>query len=464
LDLQGYLRVLRKRWKVILVSVVLAVSAGGAVTAATPVKYEASAQLFVALDTAGDTSALAQGNTFAAARVQSYTSIATSPAVLQPVIDQLRLGMTVQQLAAEVVADAPLNKVLINIHVTDHSPQLATNVANAVAEQFSATVAGLDRARNTVSVVKLTVTHPAEVPNVPVAPRPAANVALALFLGMAVGFGIALLREALDNTVKSVDLLQAVSAAPVLGIVPVDRQLAKSPISFRVDPYGARAEAFRQLRTNLQFVDVDAPPRVIAVTSALPGEGKSQTSLNLAASLAEAGHRVCLIEADLRRPSLAKTLGIVGAVGFTSVLIGQVVVEQALQDVGENLSVLTSGPIPPNPSELIASVHSRELLMHLASRFEYVIIDTPPLLPVADGAELATIAEATIFVVRAGRTTKDQVTKGLEVLARVGRKPVGVILSMASLKGSQDYGYYTYSYSPERRHGAASRFGRVGSR
>jgi capsular exopolysaccharide synthesis family protein len=242
-----------------------------------------------------------------------------------------------------------------------------------------------------------------------------------------------------------------------MGIIPLDKKMAKNPIAFRADPHGLRAESFRQLRTNLQFVHVDSPPKIIAVTSALPGEGKSSTALNLAASLAEAGHKVCLIEADLRRPTLAKTMGLLGAVGFTSVLIGQVSVEDALQNIGTNLVVLTSGPVPPNPTELLASSHAKEIIRTVAVNVDYTIIDTAPLLPVADAAEIAAIAEATLLVVRAGKTTRDQVTRARQSLAKVDEKPVGAVLSMAKLKGSTDYGYYYYSYRPQRRSRVATR-------
>jgi len=447
LDIRDYLGLLRKHWVLIALCAFVSLSIGAGTTLATTKQYRASAQIFVAIGSANDASQLAQGNTFTQARVQSYTSIATSPAVMQPVIDKLRLGLTPDELAAKVSADAPPNKVLINIHATDHSPELAAKVANAVADQFSQTVSDMDRIRSNVAVVQLRVTHPAAIPGAPVTPRTKLNLALALLVGLALGTGIALLRETLDNTVKSADTLTAVSEAPVMGIIPLDKKVAKNPVSFRGDPHGPRAESFRQLRTNLQFVDVDSPPKIIAVTSALPGEGKSATALNLAASLAEAGHRVCLIEADLRRPTLAKTMGLVGAVGFTSVLIGQVSVEEALQKIGTNLVVLVAGPVPPNPTELLASSQAREVIRAVAENVDYTIIDTAPLLPVADAAEVAAISEATLLIVRAGKTTRDQVARARQALAKVDGKPVGAVLSMAKLKGSMDY---YYSYRPQR--------------
>jgi capsular exopolysaccharide synthesis family protein len=454
-DIRDYLRVLRKHWALIALCVLISLLAGAGATLATTKQYRASAQIFVAIDSASDTSQLAQGNTFTQARVQSYTSLVAAPAVMQPVIDKLGLNLTADGLAGKVSADAPINKVLINIRATDPSAELAAKIANAVADQFSAIVSGLDRTHSNIAIVKLSVTHPAAIPGAPVTPRTKLNLALALLLGLGLGIGIAVLRETLDNTVKSPDVLNAVSEAPVMGIIPLDKKIVKNPIAFRADPHGLRAESFRQLRTNLQFVDVDSPPKIIAVTSALPGEGKSSTALNLAASLSEAGHKVCLIEADLRRPTLAKTMGVLGTVGLTSVLIGQVSIEDALQSIGANLVVMTSGPIPPNPTELLASSQAKEVIQTISKNVDYTIIDTAPLLPVADAAEVAAIAEATLLVVRAGKTTRDQVARARQSLAKVDEKPVGAVLSMAKLKGSTDYGYYYYSYRPERRNRAA---------
>ncbi len=411
--------------------------------------YEATAQIFVSTAGAGNTTAaeLAQGNTFTQARVQSYTSVSNSPAVTDVVVKQLGLTMSSDALAGEISADAPLNKVLINLHVTDRDPVQAARLANAVAAQFSKVVQDLEQTTSAQpSPVKLTVTEPAQTPTAPASPKPKLDIALAVLVGLVLGLGFAFLREMLDNTVKDSDELAAHSALPVLGMVPWDKRATTVPISFRADPHGTRAEGFRQLRTNLQFVDVDNPPRVIAVTSALPQEGKSHTALNLAAALAEAGQRVCLIEADLRKPSLAEALGIVGDVGLTSVLIGRATIAEVVQTVGDNLEVLVSGGVPPNPSELLNSEAFRHTLRSVRTRVDTVVIDTAPLLPVADGAQIASLADATVLVVRAGKTTREQITRAIEALANVDVTPVGVVLSMAqSQRGS---GYYYQGYRP----------------
>jgi capsular exopolysaccharide synthesis family protein len=452
LSLRDYLRVLRKRWRLIVAVLLVCVLAGSAYLLSSTKKYEATAQIFVSTAGAGDTTAadLAQGNTFTQSRVQSYTSVATSPTVTDFVVKQLGLSMSSDALAKEISADAPLNKVLINLHVTDRDPAQAARLANAVAAQFSKAVENLEQTTSTQpSPVKLTVTQPAQAPTAPASPKPELDIALAVFIGLVLGLGFAFLREMLDNTVKDPDELATHSALPVLGMIPWDKRAVASPISFRADMHGSRAEGFRQLRTNLQFVDIDNPPKVIAVSSALPQEGKSHTALNLAAALAEAGQRVCLIEADLRKPSLAEALGIVGDVGLTSVLIGHATIAQVVQTVGDNLEVLVAGAVPPNPSELLNSEAFRHTLRAARTRADTVVIDTAPLLPVADGAQIAALADATVLVVRAGKTTREQITRAIETLANVDVTPVGVILSMSQNHRGGGY-YYYQEYRPSR--------------
>jgi non-specific protein-tyrosine kinase len=459
-DFPDYVRLLRRGWPVVLAFIVIGIAGGVALTLATPKVYKAGVQLFVAT-TSGTSGAsqLASGNSFVQSQVQSYTSIATSPAVTGPVVRQLRLGrfgITAQDLAGKISSSAPVNTVLVDINVTDHDPTRAAAVANAVARQFSLVVERTEQTQaNATPVVKLTVIHPASVPSRPIKPVPLLNIGLGFVLGLLAGVLVVLLRNTLDNTVKAPSDFDDLGLS-VLGMVPLDRRAAKAPIALRRDPHGARAESYRQIRTNLQFLNVDNAPRVIAVTSAVPAEGKTTTAMNLAAVLAEAGYRVCLLEADLRRPTLASRLGLIPDVGLTTVLIGKVPLERALQNVGRNLAVLTSGPLPPNPSELLHAAQTRTVIRTIADHVDYTIIDTSPLLPVADAAEIAALADATLVVHRAGKTTRDQAARSVEVLDRIGERPVGVILNMVTRSNGRpddEYGNYYASRPKKDRHG-----------
>ncbi len=451
-DLQEYLRIVVRQWWLILLAGVLGLAVALGVGLSSDKVYTADAQIFVATASATDVLQLAQGNTFTEARVQSYVSIADSPAVTGVVVRDLGLSITSAQLASQISASAPADTVLIDIRVRSGSPGEAARLANAVATRFTRVVADLeDTSRSGRSPVKLTVTHPATAPTVPTSPRIKLNIVVGLLLGLAIGFGLAVARQTLNSSVGSPEDLEQVAGVPVLTVVGYDKRAGYEPISFRADRHGPRAEAFRQLRTNLQFVNIDKRPRTIAVTSSLPAEGKSITALNLAAALAEAGFSVCLLEADLRRPTVATTLGLVRDVGLTTVLIGRATVEQVIQHAGHNLTVITSGAIPPNPSELLVSEQARAVLADITTRADYTIIDTAPLLPVADAAEIAALADATLLVVRAGKTTRGQVTRAIEVLARVNQRPVGGILNMARARGADSYLYtHEYAYRPTR--------------
>lgn len=425
---------------------VIGVLLGGGLFLATETVYQGNVQVFVATATTSSPADLVAGNSFSQDRVQSYTSIATSPAVTDAVIKQLHLSLSEEQLAAKITADAPVNTVLINLHVTDHDPQEAAILANLVALQFDEVVQKTEQAgAGSKPVVTLTVIHPAIVPISPIAPSKVIYIGLGFVLGLLLGLGVVIVRDLLDNTMKSAADFEPLGI-PVLAQVPFDKRTVNTPNAFGDDSQNARCEAYRQLRTNLQFVEVEKSRRVIAISSPISGEGKSTTALNLAVVLAESGFRVCLMEADLRRPALAQSLGLVAEVGFTTVLIGRATLQEVLQPVSDNLTVLLAGPCPPNPSELLLSDHARSIIAELARKSDYVIIDTAPLLPVADGAQVAALADATLIVQRAGRSTRDEVQHALQTLSQVGVKPVGVVLNMTTRDGRRydDYGAGNY--------------------
>jgi capsular exopolysaccharide synthesis family protein len=321
-----------------------------------------------------------------------------------------------------------------------------------VATQFNTVVERLEQTNSagSGSPVKLTTIQPAQAPAGPSSPQPVLDVGLALVVGLVLGCITAVVRQATDNTVKSGEELSRVSSAALLGTVPWDKSASRETIAIRFETHGRRAEAFRQLKTNMQFVDVDNPPRTIAVTSAVPGEGKTHVAINLAAALAETNARVCLVEMDMRKPTISERLGLVGSVGLTSVLTGQAELDDVLQNAGRNLAVLPCGPVPPNPAELIASERCRQIVDYLAGNVDVVVIDTAPLLPVADGAEISAIADATLLTVRAGKTTVDQIRRATETLSQVGVTPVGAVLSMAQASKSRSSDYYYGGYYAPR--------------
>jgi non-specific protein-tyrosine kinase len=464
LDLHGFLKALARRWPTVVVCLVLAIGAALAATGLSTPVYEARTQLFVATLTGEDTVQLNQGQSFSQARVQSYASIVTTRQVTAPVVKKLGLRTTPEELASRITAVAPLDTVLIDITVRDTAPERAARIANAVSERFSAVVERLETPKRTVqrsgknhaddapvSPVSLGVTQEAVAPTGQVSPRPLLNLAAGVLGGLLLGAGIVALRETLDTTLKTSEALGEFTALPGLGTIPFDKNAPRQPL-VSADGHSKRAEAFRKLRTNLRFSQVDDPPRIIVVTSSVPGEGKTNTAVNLALSLAEAGVSTCLVDADLRRPRVASTFGLVQDAGLTTVLIGQARIEDVMQQAGGRLSVLASGAVPPNPTELLASARMEEVLRELADTYEVVIVDTAPLLPVADTVGLASLAQGALLVVRAAKTSREQVRTAAESLDRVGVRVLGTVFNMAPVPRGDRYGAYgSYGELPAPR-------------
>ena len=455
MDLREYLRTLRKRWMLVVLCAVASLGAAVAATAiATPI-YESQTQLFVSAQNSDDgISGAYQGGLFTQQRVKSYADIVDSPAVVEKVGAQLGLdAAAVRGLPAQITASVPLDTVLINITVADASPERARDIADAVAREFSRLVPQVETpAGSSKAPVKVSVVKPAALAEFPSSPRVKVNVGLGLLVGLALGVGVAVLRETLDTSVKGGSDLQQLVGSKPLGAIAEDPDAETRPLIVHHDPQAPRAEAFRQLRTNLQFIDVDQPPRSVVVTSAVAGEGKSTTCCNLAITVAQAGAKVILIEGDLRRPKIADYFGIEGAVGLTNVLTGSVDLDVALQPWGRNLLwVLPSGPLPPNPSEILGSHVMQELLKRLEDRADLVIIDAPPLLPVTDAAVISRHTDGAVLVVRQGSTRRDQVMRALEALENVDARLLGSVLNRVPIKGPDAEGYgYGYGYYQTR--------------
>lgn len=419
----------------------------GVASILTKPTYTAKTQLFVAIQNSGSVQELQQGNTFGQARVQSYVKTVESPKVLQPAIDALGLDMTAAEFAGRVTASTDLNTVLINISVSDTSAVQAAAMAQAVGDSLIAAVDSLERPKaGGESPVSLSVITPPVAPTTPAAPNTKLNLALGLVIGLSCGVGTSMARSALDNRVRGEADLRRVTDAPILGAISFDQDAAKKPLLTQTASQSPRAESFRQLRTNLQFTNVSGTAKSVLVTSSLPGEGKSTTATNLAIALAEAGQSVCLIDADLRRPMIGEYLGLDKAAGLTTALVGLAAVDDLLQPWGSgHLFILTSGQIPPNPSELLGSDNMRELLLELEGVFDTVVIDAPPLLPVTDAAVLSQHVGGVVLVVGAQKLRRQDLEKSLSSLELVNSNLLGVVMNRLPSKGPDAYGYGYYS-------------------
>jgi capsular exopolysaccharide synthesis family protein len=444
-EIRDYLRILRNRWKLIAAVLVLSMLAALAASLLTTPKYAASTQLFVSTTAQDNTASAYQGGLFSQQRVTSYAQLIQGQQVAQRVIDTLRLPISAGQVTSEVSVKTLLNSVILGVTVTDASPERARDIANALSTEFTKMVAELETPQgSTTAAAKVTVVQQASLPTVAVEPQTARNVALGAVVGLLLGIVLAVLRDRLDNTVKNRKQVTDAAGAAMVGAVPFDGDRPKHPVVSFGEGHSSSAESFRQLRTNLQFLDVDNPPRVLVVSSAIPGEGKTVTALNLAFVLAEAGHRVALVEADLRRPRVARYLQLVESVGLSNVLSGAATLDDVLQATGnQNVSVLAAGPHPPNPSELLGSSHMQHVLDELRGRFDYVVLDAPPLLPVTDAAVLTNQVDGALVVARYGHTKRDQITRAVENLRAIDARVLGVILNMVPSKSTgYEYAYY----------------------
>ena len=447
-ELRDYLSILRSRWLLIGLCALGTVALAGVVTLSATPQYASSARLFVSTSSSDGAQAF-QGSQFSVQRVKSYADLLTGEEIARRVVDELKLDESPRDLAKQISATTKLDTVILTITVTDPAPERAQALAAAVSEQFVTYVAELETPPGKdQATIKATIVDPASQPESPVSPQPVRNLGLGLVLGLLLGAGIAVLRETLDTSVKTIAHIRSAIDVPVLGAIPFDKEAVKTPLIDGLDPYSARVEGFRVLRTNLQFIDPDQSRRVFVVTSALPEEGKSTTAINLAFVLAEGGERVCLVDGDLRRPMITTYTKLEGSVGLTTLLVGRVTLEEALQHSKRaGLEVLAAGRTPPNPAELLKSNAMTNVLSQLSDMFDIVLIDAPPLLPVTDAALIADQADGAILVVRHGRTTVDDLRAAAERLEAVGAEPVGVVLNMTPSKGGGGYGY-GYGYAP----------------
>jgi capsular exopolysaccharide synthesis family protein len=312
----------------------------------------------------------------------------------------------------------------------------------------------------------------AAVPSSPSQPRPVQNAAIGLVMGLVLGIVAAFVKEQFDDTFSRKGGLEEVAGGlPTLAIVPEFGTRSRSTVHSLTDPSSSVAEAYRTLRTSVQFSAMDHDVSVIQVTSSVSGEGKTTTAANLAVALARSGHRVVLVDNDLRRPSLHTLFGLDNAVGFTSVLLRDADLADAVQAVESEprLSVIASGPRPPDPSVLLSPNFTRGFFEELRARYDYVVLDTPPLLPVADAMVASESADAVVFVVRAGSTTRRQVHRAVELLQRLDILLLGTLLTHTGDDGGYGelygygYGYIGYGAPTEDRSGLRGRWRRGSS-
>lgn len=449
MQISDHLAVLGKFWKGIVALILLGLMTGATISLVVTPVYTATTALFLTVQSGATAGELQQGSTYAENQVTSYAEVVTKPIVLEPVITQLGLTSTPAELARNVRASAPTGTAIIEIAVVGRDPVATAALANAIGQQVIVTVAELSPAGSgDTDAVKATVVAPAAVPGEWTSPKVMQNLMLGLILGLLVGVGQAVIRDRLDITVIDEADVAEITERSIVGSVAYDADTEEHPLVFTTDPHSSRAEAYRRFRTNLQFLELGPANRSIVVTSSIPGEGKTTSAINLAASLADLGESVLLVDADLRKPSVAEFLKLDSASGLTTVIIGRATLAEAVQPVGSgNLHVLTSGQVPPNPSELLGSTAMQKVLQEAAARYDTVIIDTPPLLPVADAAIVTRWTAGVLVVTGCSSVTRPELSRALASLDAVDANVLGLVLNKVPARTSR-YDSYRHRFYP----------------
>lgn len=457
MNLQNILRILRTRWIPIAAAIVVAMLGTVIITATTTPLYKSSTRLFVSTYAGTSLTDTYQGNLFSQERINSYTVLLTGEVLAQRTVDALHLDISPQALRKEITARSKAGTVLIDVDILDPSPVRARDIANTLSSEFVAMVKQLETSGDgNLPDTRVVVEQPASVSSSPAVPNLIRNLGLGLVTGVLLGVALAVGLDVVDSTVKKLDDLESITGTSVVGEIPVDKPRRTTPaISFANDN-SRIAESFRKLRTNLSFLAVDNPPKVIVVTSSIPNEGKTTTAINLALALAEADNNVLLVDGDMRRSMVQEYLKLDGSVGLSTVLSGAIPLSEALQETTfPGLTVLTAGATPPNPSELLASQAAKKLLAELRGQFDYVIVDSSPLLAVTDGTLLAANADGALLLARYGKTRRDQLTHASEALSNVGAALLGAVFTMTPTRNSSSYAGSYYYYYGKRRKGVS---------
>ncbi|MBS2936437.1 polysaccharide biosynthesis tyrosine autokinase [Nocardioides sp. J2M5] len=421
-------------------------------TTRDPVLYSATASGLVRVGNAA-TAGEEQGNAqLAEDKANLYAFLVSKTPVAERVVDDLGLDVPPSAIAGRFSASVDATVNALTVTAIGATPEEARDLANAVVDAVVVVAQEVETGESTPKGEPLTRIVPLEEAQLPGAPftpdyRKAAMKGAAG--GLALAYAVLIARRLIDRRIRSVKHVEDATGASVLGIIPKEDALDRGHRGVRGD-LGRAAESFRQLRTNLRFVDVDNEPRRIVVTSALAGEGKSTVSSNIARLVAQAGTPVLLVDADLRRPMIASTFEIDGTVGLTQALAGDVEVRDVIVESGlANLSLLPAGRIPPNPSELLGSLRMKQFIDELSHDY-LVILDAPPLLPVTDAGLLSAFCDGALLVQAAGKTQIEQSEHCRRILDQVGSRLLGVVLNKAPVKGasaiaySSGYGGYGY--------------------
>ncbi len=411
-------------------------------TTREPVLYAATSSGLVRVGQATTAGEEQGNNQLAEDKAVLYAFLVSTAPVAEQVVDDLGLEVPPEAIAGRFSASVDASVNALTVTATGTTPEEARDLANAVVDAVVVVAQEIEtgEAPRGEPLTRIVPLQPAQLPGAPFTPDYRRAAVEGAAGGLVLAYAVLIARRLVDRRIRSAKHVEEATGAAVLGIIPKEDALGRAHRGVRGD-LGRAAEAFRQLRTNLRFVDVDNEPRRIVVTSALAGEGKSTVSANIARLVAQAGTPVLLVDADLRRPTIATTFEVDGAVGLTQALAGDVDVRDVIVESGTpNLSLLPAGRIPPNPSELLGSLRMKQFVDDL-SHDHLVILDAPPLLPVTDAGLLSAFCDGALLVQAAGKTHIEQSQHCRRILDQVGSRLLGVVLNKAPVKGASAIAY-----------------------
>ena len=442
IEIVQFLKIIAKRKGIVIIGTVLCVLLATIATMYMTPQYNATAKILVAQAQAPvnnqSSSESYQAVLLGQQLAKTFSEIMVSRTLAERVIARLELPLLPDDLIKKVKAQPIRDTQLIVLKVTDTNPKRAKDIVNAYVEEF---IDFIPSTVPTTSQMKVSAIELAVVPLKPVTPKPLLNSVLAFVLGLSMSIGFAFVLEKLDVTVKESDMLEQLLGVTSLGLVSKSQQ----PLLLGDDNTDT-SESMRRIRTNLQYLNFDQSIRSFAVASPETGDGKTTVASNLAIVFAQAGQKVLLVDCDLRRPSISQVFHLPDARGLSNVLIGAADADSVILSSGvDGLSVITSGPIPPNPADLLNSERMDDLLAIFEGRFDIVILDCPPVLALSDTVILASKADAVLMVSSFGKSKKADMLAARNALTKVGARILGFVINGA--RTSKQNGYYNQPYT-----------------
>ena len=441
-----FIKILGKRKAIIVLGTIICLLGSIVATSLMTPKFESSTRLLVSQGQ------IAPGNQSLGESYQAlllserlamtFKEMISSRTLAERVISKLELPLLPEDLQKKVGAKLVKDTQLIEISVTDDNPVQVKNIANAYASEF---VTITKEVIPSSALINVKVVEPAVVPLDPVKPNATLNVILGFLIGLMASIGLAFLMETLDVTIKEQEDVEGLLGVPSLGKIPG----GESPFLLSNDN-AIVSDAYRSIRTNLQYINFNQSIKTLIVSSPNQSEGKTTVSANLAIVYAQAGYKVLIIECDLRRPTLANLFYIPDDRGLSNVLAGAATVESVMRETQvDGLQIISSGPIPPNPADLLNSEHMDRALADLREKFDLIILDSPPALAITDTAILSTKADAVLLLSHYGKTKKNEIVAAKEALSKVGARIIGFVINGANMPRKGGYYYYkSYAEQP----------------